>query len=212
MRRVLRPCVAAVATVVLVGAVLRWSGAIQRFEDSQSLDGEMRPSGFFARLYAAVTPWLGGWLYALFAKKLDLQPDDEVLDVACGSGAFLRKYAGRTRSVAGLDHSPDLIEIARRENRDRVADGTAEFVVGDVTALPWEDGRFSAVTSNCVDCYGSKERLALQEMYRVLRPGGRIVVGDDRAETMHSVGFTDVTVEHILWGDLTTGYKRTAAV
>jgi ubiquinone/menaquinone biosynthesis C-methylase UbiE len=48
----------------------------------------------------------------------------------------------------------------------------------------------------------------IAEMYRVLRPGGRAVVADDHRDDMESVGFGRVVVEHIGWGDLTTGYKE----
>ena len=56
--------------------------------------------------------------------------------------------------------------------------GTAEFVVGDAAALPWKDAQFTVVTSNCIGCFEKKATKALEEMYRVLKPGGRAVVGD----------------------------------
>ena len=143
-------------------------------------------------------------------KRLDLTPDDEVLDVACGSGAFLRKHASHVRQVAGLDHSDDLIAIAKRENHERVAAGTAEFVVGDATVLPWDDDEFSVVTCNSIDCFATKTRPALEEMYRVLRPGGRILVGDDHRQDMEEIGFTEVAVEKMIWGELTSATKQAA--
>ena len=149
-------------------------------------------------------------MYSGFASRLDLTSDDEVLDVACGSGAFLRKHASHVRRVAGLDHSDDLIAFAQRENHERIAAGTAEFVVGDATALPWDDNEFTVVTCNCIDCFAAKTRPALEEMYRVLRPGGRILVGDDHRQDMEDIGFSNVTVEHVLWGDLTSATKPAA--
>jgi len=124
------------------------------------------------------------------------------------SGTFLRKRAAHVARIAGLDHSEDLIDIALRENRERVEARTAEFVVGDVTSLPWADEQFTAVTSNCVDCFEKKARPALAEMYRVLAPGGRAVVADDRRHMMEDIGFTQVSARRILWGYVTTGYKE----
>ena len=71
-----------------------------------------------ARYYAP----LDSWLYAAYAKGIELQPEDEVLDVACGSGVFLAKHAGHTRRIAGLDRSREMIDQARVENRERIDD------------------------------------------------------------------------------------------
>lgn len=201
-----------VVAVLLLVAAVAWSAsaAARRFKERQFPNGEVKPTGWLATTYAKTVPWCGGWLYSIFSRRLDLSADDEVLDVACGSGAFLRMYASHVRRVAGLDHSADLIAIANSENRERVAAGTAEFVVGDATALPWNDNDFSVVTCNCLDCFASKTRPALEEMYRVLRPGGRILVADDHHHEMEDIGFRDVSVEHVLWEDLTTATKQTA--
>ncbi len=197
---------------VLSTLVLAWgvTVAFRRFMNRQFPEGEAKPTGWLAAAYAKTAPWLGGWLYTAVAKRLHLAADDEVLDVACGSGAFLRKHASHVRRFAGLDHSDDLIAFAKRENQDRVAAGTAEFVVGDATALPWDDNEFSVVTCNCIDCFSAKTQPALEEMYRVLRPGGRILVADDHRQEMEGIGFSDVAVEHVLWGYCTTASKQAA--
>ena len=75
-------------------------------------------------------------LYRRMAAALDLQPDDELLDVACGEGAFLAEHASRVRHVAGLDLSEVKVEMAQRRLADRIAAGTAEVVRGDAGALP----------------------------------------------------------------------------
>lgn len=208
MRRFVRLMSVMVATGLAVGLAIRVSGAKQRFMDSQFKEGEVKPTGWLASLIGVLAPWLGRWLYGLFARRLDLQPDDEVLDVACGSGEFLRIYGSHVTRIAGLDHSEDLIEIALKRNQERVTNGTAEFVVGDATDLPWGDNEFTVVTSNCIDCFSDKARTAIAEMYRVLGPGGRALVADDHREDMESVGFSRVSVEKVGWGELTTGYKE----
>lgn len=208
MRRLVRIGLSIVGLIAVTGVVLSVAGGLRRFQERQFPEGEVRPVGWLARFYGWASPWMNEWLYALFARRLDLKAEDEVLDVACGSGAFLRKHAAHARRVAGLDHSEDLIDIALRENCERVAAGTAEFVVGDATVLPWGDDQFSVVTCNCIDCFAPKSKAALAEMYRVLRPGGRALVADDHREEMESVGFVRASVERILWGDLTTAYKE----
>lgn len=89
-----------------------------------------------------------------------------LLDVACGAGSSLGRASRLGASVAGLDASAELLEIAARR-----AVG-ADLVHGDMFDLPWEDSSFDVVTSfNGI--WGGCEA-ALAEMARVCRPGGRI--------------------------------------
>lgn len=138
----------------------------------------VKPTGMLGWLVARTMPLLFSSLYRKIARLLDLRPEDDVLDVACGSGVFLQKYASQAHRVAGLDHSEIQIRMARQRNRERIAAGTAEIVQGNSTALPWSDGTFSAVTCNCVGCFAEPLR-SLREMNRVLGPGGRAALSVD---------------------------------
>jgi demethylmenaquinone methyltransferase/2-methoxy-6-polyprenyl-1,4-benzoquinol methylase len=106
---------------------------------------------------------------------------------------LLAEHAKRARHVAGPDASDLQLDVARQRLADRLAAGTAELVKGDAAALPWADGRFGVVTSMFCLKFVPDPLKALEEMFRVLRPGGRAVVAlcdrlrDDKA------GFADVT-------------------
>jgi SAM-dependent methyltransferase len=113
---------------------------------------------------------------AQLAADLDLQPDDALLDVGCGSARLLADRAGHVRLVAGLDVSELQLGMARRRLADRIGQGTADLVLGDVAALPWPDGTFTAVVSLNVLKFVPDPQGALQEMCRVMRPAGRIVL------------------------------------
>lgn len=138
----------------------------------------VKPSGPIGWLTAWTMPFMFGSLYAKVARLLDLQPEDDVLDVACGSGVFLRKYGAGAHRIAGLDHSEIAVRLARRQNQQRIAAGTAEIVQGDSAALPWGDATFTAVTCNCLGCFAQPLQ-SVREMHRVLRPGGRLVLAVD---------------------------------
>lgn len=115
-------------------------------------------------------------MYRRLGEVLQLTPDDEVLDVACGSGAFLVQEAQDVRRVAGVDLSRIQIELARRKLAPRIAAGTAEVVWGDATTLPWPDASFTAVTCMAAFEVFPDPGRVLAEMVRVLRPGGRVVL------------------------------------
>jgi demethylmenaquinone methyltransferase/2-methoxy-6-polyprenyl-1,4-benzoquinol methylase len=114
----------------------------------------------------------GGWRRRA-ARATGLQPGGSALDVACGSGkltAELARIAGGQGHVVGLDFSPRMLEVARRDH-PRI-----EFLEGDALRLPFEDSSFDASTI----AFGLRNLadpvLGLREMHRVVKPGGRSVV------------------------------------
>ena len=138
------------------------------------------PRGPLGSVGARLLPRVARPLYAMMAKELDLQADDELLEVGCGSARLLAEHAAHVRFVAGLDLSDIQVGMARERLAERIAAGTAEVVKGDAMALPWADGRFSVVGSlNCLKFVPDPPK-ALREMHRVLRPDGRLVLTIDK--------------------------------
>ena len=143
---------------------------------SKKVPQPMLPRGFVGRLTLMVMNIGHRSIYSNVAKVLVLRPDDDVLEVGCGNGHFLKKYASNAHSIAGLDLSEISIEMAKKKHRDRIKAGTAEFVQGEASQLPWEDNRFSVVTSMGSFIGFPKPLESLKEMRRVLRPGGRALI------------------------------------
>ena len=108
--------------------------------------------------------------YEEVMRRLGLSSGQEVLDVGCGTGVFLRAAADRGALVSGLDASEALIEIARR----RVPE--ADLRVADLQRLPWDDDRFDVVAGFNSFFYAADASGALAEAARVTRPGGRVVI------------------------------------
>ena len=103
------------------------------------------------------------------AKALDLKPADRVLDLAAGTGASSAALARTGADVVGCDFSLGMLRAAKPY------DGV-DLVAGDALRLPFRDASFDAVTI----AFGLRNTadvdLALHEMLRVTRPGGRLVV------------------------------------
>jgi len=115
-------------------------------------------------------------IYENVAKVLKLQPEDNLLEVACGNGHFIKNYASHVHSVTGLDLSDLCVKLATKKNKERILAGSAEFVQGEATQLPWEDNKFSVATSMASFMMFPKPVESLKEMYRVLCLGGRVIV------------------------------------
>ena len=122
-------------------------------------------------VFARIMPIIEGDVYEAVAAMLDLQPDDDLLDIGCGPGAFLATRARHVRRVVGLDLSSVMLRQAERRLAGRIAAGTARVVIGNAGALPFDDVEFSAATAIFTVARPS-------EVFRVLRPGGRFVFAD----------------------------------
>ncbi|MGH8948871.1 MAG: class I SAM-dependent methyltransferase [Acidimicrobiia bacterium] len=97
----------------------------------------------------------------------------DVLDVGCGTGENF-EYLKKAAAVTALDLSPEMIEEARRRRRQLGAD--IQLVVGDAQELPFPEARFDTVVSAFSSCTFPDYAAAFQEMVRVTKPGGRVLL------------------------------------
>jgi SAM-dependent methyltransferase len=183
-RRTMLVLVAGGTTTALAGGAFVLGGygrsGSRRLREEESLFAVYAPGGRYGFLangpvggvVARLMPLAEAGVYRAVAETLDLQPDDDLLDIGCGPGAFLAAKAGHVRHVAGLDPSPTMLRVAKRRLADRLAAGTARIELGSAEELPFDDGGFSAVTAIFAP-------FAHVEVFRVLRPGGRFVVADN---------------------------------
>lgn len=127
-----------------------------------------------ARAYEALLvpalfqPWAD-----LIAHRAEIQSTDRVLDIACGTGVLTRAIARRldaSGSVTGLDLNPGMLAVAE-ERAPHVT-----WHQGDAASLPFDDRSFDVVVSQFGLMLFASPDTALQEMRRVLRPGGRLLV------------------------------------
>lgn len=107
-------------------------------------------------------------------EMLAISPGDRVLDVACGPGNFTRDFgeAAGEGTVVGLDASKTMLEVAVRETgRDNVA-----YVRGNASDLPFRDASFDAVCCFAALYLIEEPMRAIEEIVRVLAPGGRVAL------------------------------------
>ena len=109
-----------------------------------------------------------------------LTGDDVVLDVACGSGNATIPAAKTGARTTGLDITPELLEAGKKAAAE--AGVEIEWIVGDAQDLPFDDASFDVVISVFGCMFAPDHRRTAEELARVLKPGGRMVVAAWRPE------------------------------
>jgi SAM-dependent methyltransferase len=136
---------------------------------------------------------------------------DTVLDVACGPGMVACEFARYAESVTGIDITPAMIEEAGRRQQEKKLENVT-WTVGDAVPLPFPDNSFSLVITRYSFHHLLDPRRALQEMIRVCKPGGRVLVADvampaekaaayDRLEILRDPSHTHA-LTHEEWDEL----------
>ena len=106
---------------------------------------------------------------------------DTVLDVACGNGTVAFEFAKVVKHVTGIDITPAMIQRATIIQKERNLDNL-DWRIGDISALPFSDDCFSIVVTRGSLHHLTDSNKVMEEMYRVCKPGGKILITDITAD------------------------------
>lgn len=153
--------------------------------------------------------WMPGRSWRAMAEALlALVPPLEVADLGAGEGAVAFLLARRARRVVAVDSSPQMVDYGRRLAAERGV-SNVEYRLGDLESLPLDDESLDAAVFSQSLHHAQHPERAIAEAWRVLRPGGRVVVLDlnrhnrEEARELYAdewLGFTEVELRGYLHG------------
>jgi SAM-dependent methyltransferase len=158
--------------------------------------------------------------FGAILEELRLGPDDVLLEIGCGGGAFLEQALRSGCRAKAVDHSAEMVRVASDVNKAAIEEGRLEIVQAPGEELPFEDGSCTCAAMMQVFFFLDAPR-ALAECRRVVRPGGTLAVftvseeakgspaapepmasrgrfhtDEQLVELARAAGFPDATVEH----------------
>lgn len=145
-----------------------------------------KPSGKLSGIFASYMNWDNYYLNKLAVKALEIQPNDHVLEVGFGGGFALNMIKKKIRGgfLAGVDYSQDMVNRGKRKFQKSITTGHMTLIEANVISMPFSDASFDKIYSIHTIYFWPDITTGLMEIIRVLKPGGRSVIGIMPKESM----------------------------
>jgi ubiquinone/menaquinone biosynthesis C-methylase UbiE len=152
-----------------------------------------QPSGIFGKIVMGDLLNKGNEkINHLAVEVLDIQPTDLVLDIGFGGGITIEKMVKLidTGKVYGVDFSQPMVEQAQQKFKRSIDLGKVSIEFADVKQLPFDDNKFDKICTVNTIYFWEDPLVGLMEIKRVLKSGGRLVIGIRSADKMKDLPFT----------------------
>jgi ubiquinone/menaquinone biosynthesis C-methylase UbiE len=153
-----------------------------------------RPSGVLGWLIGTIMSFETAGTNDQALGLLELQRGDRVLDVGCGHGRTVERAAqmvGDGGLVVGIDASDEMLRMATRRCRPLIDAGRVRLALADSASIPYPEASFDKAVTVHTIYFWDDPRRHLRELRRVLRSGGRLVVGFHAKETAAATSFPE---------------------
>jgi len=139
-----------------------------------------KPSGLLGKIIGSMMNRHHSRIYPWALVLVDLNGTAAALDIGCGGGKAVQLLAARMPqgTVDGLDHSPEMVQLASRVNAKAVQEGRVQIHLGSVSSLPFKDDQLDLVTAFETIQFWPSLAQDLKEIHRVLKPGGTLLIAN----------------------------------
>jgi ubiquinone/menaquinone biosynthesis C-methylase UbiE len=151
-----------------------------------------RPSGVMGGKVGSMMNKANEFLYDFTLDVMQPLKNDSILEIGFGNGKFFDKIFSKTEGlkVTGLDFSETMFKAASENNKETIASGKLTLHFGSSDKLPFPDNSFDKVFCINVIYFWDEPKQHLQEMFRVLKPGGQFYTTVRTKESMLKMPFT----------------------